>query len=435
MSNLSRPDLSFRRFSLNALTRSALSLFALLGVAALGTADDWRGFRGTQGDAYSPDKNTPVKWSSTDNIAWKHKLPGPGSSSAIVVGDKVLVASYSGLPDAKLMLHLTCLDRAKGTPLWQKDIPAKLPELPYTDQGSFITEHGYASSTPVSDGTNVYAFFGKTGVFAFDLKGNQLWHKSVGDKLDKMKWGTAASPVLVGDLVIVNANIESGDLVALNKLSGSEVWRKPVGDNSWTTPALVEAPGGKKELVLSMPGVVKGYDPQTGDELWRCKGIPKFTTSSPETRGDIAYVSGGGAPFQAVGFAVKSGGKGDVSKNFLWEQGIGSGITSPVVAGKYLFAIDRQKLGCFSAATGKLVTSRPVGYKGWQYTSPVVADGKVYWVNRTGTVYVFSADEKMTPLGENRMEEDEPRFDGTPALSDGQLFIRSTHYLYCVGKK
>jgi outer membrane protein assembly factor BamB len=329
------------------------------------------------------------------------------------------------------MFHLTCLDRAKGTPLWQKDIPAKLPELRYT---GFVIEHGYASSTPVSDGNNVYVFFGKTGVFAFDLKGNQLWQKSVGDKLDKMKWGTAASPVLFGDLVIINANIESGDLVALNKLSGSEVWKKPVGDNSWTTPVLVDAPGGKKELVLSMPGVVKGFDPLSGDELWQCKGIPKFTTSSPEARGDVVYVTGGGTPFAAVGYAVKSGGKGEI-KNFLWEQGIGSGITSPVVASKYLFALDRQKLNCFSAETGKPLASRPVGYKGNQYSSPVVADGKVYWVNRGGTVYVYSADEKMTPLGENRMEEEEPRFDGTPAVSDGQLFIRSTHYLYCVGKK
>jgi outer membrane protein assembly factor BamB len=421
---------------LNALTRSALTLSALLGTAAVVTANDWLGFRGTKGDGYSPDKNTPIKWTGTDNVAWRYKLPGPGSSSPIVVGDKVLVACYSGLPDAKLMLHLLCLDRAKGAPLWQKDLPAKLPELPYTDKdNSFIMEHGYASSTPVSDGTKVYVFFGKTGVFAFDLKGNPLWHKSVGDKLDKMKWGTAASPVLYGDLLILNANIESGDLVALNKLSGSVVWRKPVGDNSWTTPALVDAPGGKKELVLSMPAVVKGFDPQTGDELWQCKGIPKFTTSSPEARDGIVYVTGGGGPFPGVGYALKSGGKGDVSKKFLWEKGIGSGITSSVVAGKYLFAIDRQKLGCFNAATGQPITSRPVGYKGYEYSSPVVAGGKVYWVNRGGTAYVFSADDKMTPLGENRMEEDDPRFDGTPAVSDGQLFVRSTHYLYCVGKK
>jgi outer membrane protein assembly factor BamB len=423
---------------LSALTRTSLALTALLGIATVGAADDWLGFRGTKGDSYSPDKNTPVKWTGTDNIAWKYQLPGPGSSSPIIVGDKVFVTCYTGMPDEKnLMLHVICLDRAKGTRLWQKDLPAKLPEVPYLPAvpSNFIREHGYASSSPVSDGTNVYVFFGKSGVHAFDLKGNALWSKSVGDKLDKMKWGTAASPILYKDLLIINANIESGDLVALNKLSGSEVWRKPVGDNSWTTPALVDAPGGKKEVVLSMPGVVKGFDPDSGAELWQCKGIPKFTTSSPEAGDGVVYVTGGGGPFRGIGFAVKTGGKGDVSKNLLWEKGIGSGITSSVLAGKYLFAIDRGKLGCFNAATGEPIISRPVGYNGNQYSSPTVAEGKIYWVNRVGTTYVYSADEKMTPLGENRIEEEEPRFDGTPAVSDGQVFLRSTHYLYCIGKK
>jgi outer membrane protein assembly factor BamB len=417
---------------LNAPTRTLLALTALLGIATVGTADDWLGFRGTNGDGYSPDKNTPVKWSGTDNLAWKYKLPGPGSSSPIIVRDKVFVTCYTGLPDDKLTLHVLCLDRAKGTRLWQKDLPAKLPESPYK---MFVNEHGYSSSTPVSDGTNVYVFFGKSGVHAFDLKGNQLWSKEVGDKLHKLNWGTATSPILYKDLLIVNANIESGDLVALHKQSGSVVWKKPVGDNSWTTPALVDAPGGKKELVLSMPGVVKGYDPASGDELWQCKGIPKFATSSPETRDGIIYVTGGGGPYPGVALAVKAGGKGDVSKNLLWEKSIGSGITSSVVAGKYLFAIDRGKLGCFNAATGEPIISRPVGYNGNQYSSPTVADGKIYWVNREGTTYVYSADEKMVPLGENRIEEEEPRFDGTPAVSDGQLFLRSTHYLYCIGKK
>jgi outer membrane protein assembly factor BamB len=413
-----------------ALIRTSVALALGIATAGMVVADDWLGFRGTRGDAVSPDPNTPVKWTGTDNVAWKFKLPGPGSSSPIIVGDKVFVTCYTGLPEDKLTHHVFCLDRAKGTIVWQKDLPAKLPEIPYT---GFIKEHGYSSSTPVSDGTKVFVFFGKSGVYAYDLKGNQLWHKYVGDQVHK--WGMAASPVLYKDLLIINANIESGALVALNKNSGSEVWRKPVGDNSWTTPALVDAPGGKKELVLSMPSVVKGFDPDGGDELWQCKGIPQFTTSSPEAQGGVVYMTGGGGPFPGIGFAVKAGGKGEVSKNFLWQQPVGSGITSPVVVGKYLFAIDRGKLGCFNLADGKPIISRPVGYKGNQYTSPVVAGGKVYWVNRDGTTYVFSADEKMTPLGENRIDEKEPRFDGTPVVSDGQLFLRSTHYLYCIGKK
>jgi outer membrane protein assembly factor BamB len=423
---------------LNALTRTSLALAILFGTVASSVADDWLAFRGTHVNGYSPDKNAPVKWTGTDNVAWKFQFPGPGSSSPIIVGDKVIATCYTGLPDKKdLMLHVICLDRAKGTRLWQKDLTARLPETPYLPPSPtrFIREHGYASSTPVSDGTNVYVFFGKSGVYAFDLKGNQLWHKEVGNKLHDLGWGSAASPVLHKNLLILNADIESGSLVALDKKTGDQVWKKSIGDNSWSTPVLVDAPGGKTEVVISMPSVVKGFDAETGDELWHCKGIDKFVTSSPVARDGIVYVTGGGAgPFAPTGFAVKTGGRGDVTANLLWKRGIGSGISSPVVTDKYLFATSGGKLNCYTRDKGEPITGR-LSIKGYEYTSPTVASGKIYWTNRAGTTYVFSADDKMTPLGENHIEEDEPRFDGSPAVVDGQLFLRSTHYLYCIGKK
>jgi outer membrane protein assembly factor BamB len=416
---------------LNAMHRFALALIMVVVCLANGWAEDWPGFRGVRGTGVSTEKNLPVQWSTKDNIAWKTKLPGPGSSSPIVVGDKVFVTCYTGLPDETLVRHLLCLDRAKGTVLWQKDLRAKVPEFPYK---GYMTEHGYASSTPVSDGTNVYVFFGKSGVYAFDLKGNALWQKDVGEKTHM--WGSASSPVLYKDLLIVNADIESGSLIAFNKKSGSEVWRKPIGDNSWSTPILVDVPGGKTELVVSMPDVVKGIDPETGDTLWQCKGIPKFSTSSPVAQGGVVYVTGGGGPFPAVGFAIRAGGRGDVGKTHeVWNKGIGTGISSAAVAGKYLFAMDQGKLACFSVDKGQLVTAKTADLKGMQYGSPVVADGKLYYVTRNGTTYVFGADDKMQPLGENHVEEEDARFDAGVVVAEGQLLVRSTGYLYCIGKK
>ena len=213
----------------------------LLGVAlglvvvALGTnaalASDWNRFRGPDGSGISPDtRPLPLKWSETENLKWKCKLPGPGSSSPIVVGQRLFVTCWTGygadrdnVGDPKdLRRHLICLDRDTGKVLWDKSIDPVLPEDPYS--GNF-TQHGYASHTPVSDGERVYVFFGKTGVLAFDLEGKQLWQTSVGTGSGPNGWGTASSPILYKNLVIVTAAAESKALVALNKETGKEVWR------------------------------------------------------------------------------------------------------------------------------------------------------------------------------------------------------------------
>ena len=215
-------------------------------VAGSLVASDWPGFRGAYNGA-SEEKNLPVKWSS-DTLLWKIKLPGAGTSSPIVTGDKLIVTCNAGYgttitkgmsggfgkgkggkggksadagDQSKLQLLVVCLDRKNGDILWEKEIQPKLPETPFS---GMMREHCYASSTPVTDGKNVYVFFGKSGVYAFDLDGKQLWSANVGT--EKHMWGSAASPVLYKDLVIVNAAIESKSLVALDKNTGKEVWRQ-----------------------------------------------------------------------------------------------------------------------------------------------------------------------------------------------------------------
>jgi outer membrane protein assembly factor BamB len=419
-------------------------------------AADWPGFRGSRG-GLADDKDLPVQWTK-DNFLFKVKLPGLGASSPIVAGDKVFVTCYSGYgakiskgfsfgkgfsgeggPDTgdqkKLKLLLVCLDAAKGEVVWQKSIPPKLPEMQFTN---YITEHGYASSTPVTDGKHIFVFFGKSGVFAFDMKGKQLWQADVGSKTHK--WGSAASPILTRNLVVVNAAIESDSLIALDKKSGKEVWRTKGVGTSWASPLLVETKEGKQEIVLSQPGKVVGYAAETGKELWHCKGIPAggfgpaYTISTPVTRDGIVYVIGGGGPIPATALAVKAGGRGDVNKtHVLWRKDTGSSTCSPILVGDNLMWVSGTVVA-LSTASGKKAGQERL-YSSWvEYVSPVAAGDKIFALTRFDGLFVVNATN-FKKLAHNTFEGDNSIFNASPAIANGRIYIRSNKYLYCIGKK
>ena len=188
-------------------------------------SNDWAGFRGPSGMGTSSATGLPLTWSATENVIWKTPLPGAGASSPIVHGDRIYLTCYTGyfVPDEPggsledLERHLLAINREDGKVLWKKAVPAKLPEE------SQIRDHGYAANTPAADDERVYVFFGKSGVFAFDHNGNQQWQADVGSQTSG--WGTSALPVLYQDLVVINASVESGSLVALDRATGKEKWR------------------------------------------------------------------------------------------------------------------------------------------------------------------------------------------------------------------
>ncbi len=406
--------------------------FALFGLAA--EAADWAQFRGPGGLAVSPEKGLPTTWDGTKNLAWKTKLPGPGGSSPIVVGDRVFITCYTGYgtgkvgEQANLHRHLLCLDRRSGDVKWSKAVKAVLPETRY---GGFIAHHGYASSTPASDGERVYVFFGKSGVFAYDLDGKQLWKASVGTGTDG--WGSASSPILYKKLVIVNAGVESGGLVALNKADGEQAWKAGGTRRSWGTPALVDGKDGKQELALSVPGKVLGFDPENGKELWHCEGINDYICPSVVARDGVVYVIGGR---RATALAVRAGGRGDVTEaRRLWVKNVGANVPSPVVVGDYLYWVNDSGMAhCLKAATGEKAYSERLR-SGGVYASAVAADGKLYVVSREKGTFVLAAKPKFELLAHNTLEGDKSLFNASPAVSNGQLFLRSDQYLYCVGKK
>ncbi len=205
-----------------------LLLVLVLTFSLAGHAADWSRFRGPQGSGTSDERGLPQTWSATENIVWRAELPGPGTSSPVVVGDRVYLTSYSGYGldagnpgnKSELMRHVVALDRATGSLRWKKEFLPLVTESTYSPGND--SRHGYASSTPASDGRRLYVFFGASGVYCLDLAdGSQVWHANVGSKT--AGWGSGNSPVLFEDLVIVNASVESDALVALNKQTGEEV--------------------------------------------------------------------------------------------------------------------------------------------------------------------------------------------------------------------
>jgi outer membrane protein assembly factor BamB len=283
---------------------------------------DWRQFRGPGGQGISSEKNVPTEWSADKNITWKVTLPGAGASCPVTLGDRVFVTCYSGYGmDVKepgmmeeLRRHLLCLDRASGQTKWSKEFEPQLPEHKYQGEGAY---HGYAPSTPLVDDEHLYVFFGKSGVFCFDLDGHEVWHVSVGKNTNG--WGSGPSPILYKDSLIVNASVESGAVVALNKKDGKELWRSPGIGSAWNTPVLVTTEDQKVELVVSINNWVVGLDPENGKELWRAEGVHRYVCPSVVAHDGIVYAIGGGS----TSLAVKAGARTLVRQSIT--RGISTG--------------------------------------------------------------------------------------------------------------
>lgn len=503
----------------------SLSVASATSISNRADAFDWNRFRGPNGSGISDDKEkAPVEWSESKNLKWKIPLPGSGVSSPIVIGGKVFVTTYSGYGlnqdepgDIKeLVRHLVCIDRNDGKILWQKSIPAAVGDDPYSGMG--VPQHGYASHTPTSDGSNVYAFFGKSGVVAFDMEGNERWRTNVGTGSDDRRWGTSSSPIVHDELLIVPAGPESRAIVALNKSTGKEEWRldsQKLG-NVWGTPAVVHA-NGKTEIVIGVPSEIWGLDPQTGKANWYCAYIQnndQFNSSVVVDGEKVFAVEGRGGG----SVAVKAGGKDDVTDSqVVWKGRDNGRFGTPLIHDGRMYIVAGRKVTCIDAKTdekifeermrdkkGEMAPEMPAfgggrggpggpgggfggpgagrpdggrpsgpgaggpgagrpdggrpgaggpgggggfggpgggrggrgggGFGGTDYSSPVMADGKIYFVARNGETYVLSAGKEFKQLAVNQVTSETEEFSATPAISKGELFLRSNKHLYCVSE-
>lgn len=428
-----------------------LAVFCLLGIVSSVGSADWLRFRGPNGSGVSDETtSTPESW-SPDSVKWKVELPGPGSSCPIVVGDRVFVTCWTGYgmlrefpgEQSDLRRHLVCYARDTGEELWRSTVEPVLPEDQY---GGMFAEHGYASHTPVSDGQHVYAFFGKSGVVAYDLEGNEIWRQSVGTGLGDKSWGSSSSPILYNDLVIVPATAENTAVVALDKATGKQRWEsKSAGYGStWGSPIVVQT-GEQADIVFAVPDEVWAINPTTGKLNWYAEGVSasSLCSSVVADQNGVVYAIESG-PGGGGGVAIRAGGKKDVSDtHVVWSGDQSSRIVTPIVLDGRLYSFSNGIVTCLDTKTGdEIFKSRLRGGKqnseaggrrgGQDYGSPVAADGKIYFTTRSGNTHVIKATDKYEQLSVNRVTDDQEDFSASPAISDGALFIRSDMYLYCV---
>jgi outer membrane protein assembly factor BamB len=418
------------------MLRQFLHVLVCFGFLMVSIADgeEWTQFRGSDFGRTSEDK-IAEQWDS-DNFAWKTQLPGRGASSPVVFKNRIYLTAFTGYGIDKdapgnqgdLKRHLLCVSSGDGSILWQKTVPAPSENNPFTTWA--VALHGFASSTPAVDETRIYVFFGATGVLAFDHEGMELWRTNCGTGTHV--FGAGNSPVLYKDLVIVNASVESGDMIALNKSDGSEVWRQSEIEESWNTPAIYKRPGGTNELAVTIKGNIRAFAPDTGEPLWSCEGIDDYICPSIIVQDGILYALGGR---RGTAIAIRSGGSGDVSDSHkLWEITKGSNVSSPVYHDGHLYWAKEKNgiLYCANAATGEvLYEERLDPSPGLIYASPLLANGRLYFVSRNNGIYVVAAKPEFELLAHTQLEDDDSLFNASPVpLPDGAVLLRSDNYLY-----
>jgi outer membrane protein assembly factor BamB len=414
---------------------------------------NWPQWRGT-GSGVSEEKNLPTAWNPTSGIKWKTPIAGRGHSSPVVWGNKIfLTTAIEGetvpgakapkhvLEDGKEFVHpdsvganrkhtfkVVAINADTGKILWEQ---TAWEGTPYDDRHR---KGSYAASTPATDGKMVYAFFGSEGLYAYELNGKLVWKADLG-KMGTIGMGTATSPILFENLVIVQCdeeNAKTSFIAALDKKTGKEAWRVPRKVQvSWATPMLVSN-GKRTELITVGTEAVVAYDPATGKELWTHKGLESNAIPSPVANQEMVFVSAG-YPAKVV-MAIQLGGSGDLKETAAWKYSKGTAyVPSPILYGDYLYlTTDKGILTCLDAKTGE------VKYEGGRIpipasftASPVAVDGKILMTSEDGDTFIIKAGPKHEVLGTNSVGE--PVY-ASPAISGQRIFIRGEKNLYAIGK-
>jgi outer membrane protein assembly factor BamB len=405
---------------------ASIGLVVVIGLVDL-RADDWPQWRGPQLNGTSRETGLPVRWSTTENITWKLAMPERSGSTPIVWGDVVFVNVGDGP-----QLALWAVDRNSGTVRWKR---------PLGGGNRRMMKQQMSSPSPVTDGRMVWVMTGTGVLKAFDLAGTERWARF------GLQWGYASSPLLFEDSLYVQVlhGMHTDDpsyALRIDKASGKTVWRveRPTrarfeSPDAYTTPTLLKHAGGT-ELVITGADVVTGHDLATGRELWRADGLNPGNdgayrlVASPVVHGDLLIAPSRERPL----LAFRAGGRGDVTRShLLWSFDRGPDVPTPVTDGRYFYSInDRGIMYCLDAATGKPVYGpqrlRNATYSG----SPVLADGKIYVTDEDGVTSVLQAGPKFALLAENDLVD---YTLSSPAVSDGQVFIRTSAFLYAIGAR
>ena len=443
------------------LTLSGVFLLAASGVGAQGSEDkfQWPSFRGPSASGVADGQDPPTVWNAVTghNILWKTPIPGLGHSSPVIWDDRIfLTTAVSDDPDPVFRYgpdgrmdrrsdrerntwFVYAIDREGGDVLWVREAVSAAPEIQRHPKNS------YASATPATDGRHLAVLFATGHLFLYDVDGELLWGVNLGpldsgaSYDDTYQWGAASSPIIWENLVIVQADQQEGSFIAaFNVASGAEVWRTERNlISAFSTPTVHEGPG-RPELITNGAGTMFGYDPMTGEELWRLSGSSNNTTPTPVVDGELIYLTSG-YRIRPI-FAIRAGARGDISlaegtrsnDHVAWSSPRdGPYMASPLVYQGYLYVVATNGvLTVFDAATGERIYKRRIGKRGGAYTSsPIAADGRVYLASEDGDIFVIRAGPEYEELATNAMDE---VCLATPAISEGQLIIRTTNHLVAI---
>jgi hypothetical protein len=394
----------------------------LLNLRPVG-AEDWPGWRGPRGDGTSAETGIPRRWNKTENIRWKSAIPGVGHSSPVVWGDRILLTTCLEKDGQRLLL---CLHREDGRLLWERVVLTARLEHKHN-------LNSFASSTPATDGRHVWVSFlqeSRMQVACYDLDGHPVWRRSPGEF--HSAHGFCSSPVLYQDLVILNGDQDAEAwIVALDKGTGLERWRadRPNRTGSYCVPLLVEA-AGRKQLVLSGSKCVASYDPDTGKQIWIIDGPTEQFVSSLVFGDGLLFLTAGFPTYHLMG--IRPDGQGNVTHtHVLWhDRRAADYVPSPIAHGKYFFQVNDDGLaGCYEAQTGKRLWKERLGRH--HSASPVAAGEYLYFLDDDGNTFVLKAGPRFELVSKNPLEEE---CYASPAISRSEIFIRTLHNLYCIGK-
>ena len=443
----------------SGLLCSVLILLCLPVLAGKDGPQNWPAFRGQNASGDGGNVDLPLTWDvdSGHNVRWKTPIPGLGHSSPIVWADRVfLTTAISSNPQSVYALEtsgkidrrtdrashkwkLMALDRVTGKVIWDHLLIERVPRVPRHPKNS------YASATPVTDGRYLVAWLGGEGLYCYSLDGRRLWHRDLGAIVagasydDTYVWGPASSPIIHGDMVIVQADAQRDSFIAAFDLaSGKPLWRTPRNViSSFSTPTLFELRG-KTELITNGAGTFFAYDPASGRELWRMSGSSLNTTPTPVVGGGLIFVSSGYKNVQSI-FAIRPGGRGDItpadgataSRQLAWSVSKGGPyMTTPLFHDGRLYVNRRGILSCYAADSGTLVYRKRIS-GGPFYASPVIAGGRLYLLDQSGHLSIVSAGKEGRLLAANQMQA--PCM-ATPAVTKDGMLIRTLHELVAIGR-
>lgn len=433
-------------------------LLGFVTTPALDAAESWPGWRGPLKTGEAPRSNPPIEFGPEKNLKWTTEIPGTGKGTPIVYGDRVYVLATEGVgeeiapaesdepesegrggrgrrgrnrgiqPTRNQQFVVIALDRSDGSVVWRDVATERLPHEGTHPDGS------WASASAVTDGDVLLAYFGSFGLFAYTIDGERLWEVQLGEMQTRNSFGEGTSPAIHGDTVVIQWDHEGDDfIVALDRMTGDEKWRRPRDEpTTWATPLVVEVDG-KAQVIANATNAIRAYDLETGETVWECTGMTTNAIPSPVVADGVVYIMSGfrGSNLLAIRLA---GAKGDITDTaqILWSHDKDTPyVPSPLlVDGRlYFLKVNTGILSCFDVATGesKFGPTRLESVAN-VYASPVAGGGRIYLAGRDGEVEVIEAGPEYKVLATNKFDDG---FDASPAIVGNELYLRGRNHVYC----